>query len=135
MGTALRTAGGAAKLYAVDHVVSTPNAWSTNMICDSYSIGANESDGMPSTESIRNSVQIKQGGTNTTQTEYSTLRGGVVTGYSDGMEYTPKQECWVRGVSGSKFPVGEIHHLDANDPQSWGWNSAQEFFVFFRLKG
>ena len=135
MGVAPTMPGGRQKLYAVQHVVSTPNGWSTNMICDSYSIGEQESDGMPSTESIRNSVRIKQNGTNTTQTGYSTLKGGIVTGYSDGMEYTPNQECWVRGVSGSKFPVGEIHHWDANDPQSWGWASAQEFFVFFRLKG
>lgn len=125
---------GGAGYYAVQHVVSTPNSWNTTIVCDSYSIGAIERDGMPSTESSRASVRIRQGGTNTTQTEYSTLRGGVVTGYSDGMEYTPKQECWVRGVSGNKFPSGEIYHLTANDRQSWGWASAQEFYVFFRLK-
>lgn len=125
--------GGGQDYYTVQHVVSTPNSWFTTIVCDTYSIGAPESDGFPSTESSRASVQIRQGGTNTTQTEYSTLRGGVVTGYSDGMEYTPKQECWVRGVSGNKFPVGEIYHLTANEPKSWSWADAQEFYVFFKL--
>lgn len=133
MGTAPTMPGGRQKLYAVQHVVSTPNSWSTTMNCDSYSIGAKESDGMPSTDISRASVRIKQGGTNTTQTEYSTLKGGIVTGYSDGMEYTPKQECWVRGVSGSKFPTGEIHHLQAGSPQAWSWADAQEFYVFYPL--
>lgn len=126
--------GGGQEYYAVQHVVSTSNFWNTTIVCDTYSIGAIESDGLPSTGISSASVLIKQNGTNTTQTEYSTLKGGIVTGYSDGMEYTPKQECWVRGVSGNKFPVGEIYHLSANDPQSWSWTNAQEFYVFFQAK-
>ena len=134
MGVAPTMPGGRQKLYAVQHVVSTPNGWSTNMICDSYRIGEKESDGMPSTESIRNSVHIIQNSTNTTQTGYSTLKGGIVTGYSDGMEYTPNQECWVRGVSGNKFPIGVIYHLQAGSPQAWSWVDAQEFYAFYQLK-
>lgn len=124
--------GGSGKYYAVEHITSTPNSWNTQIINDSYFIAEPESDGYPNTGYSRYTVWISNGGTNTnSDSPYSTIRGGNVSGYSDGMEYTPKYNCYIRGVSGNEFPSGSIHYVSAGTQCSWSWTNGQEFYAFY----
>lgn len=128
----ITSGGNSGKYYAVEYITSTPNSWSTQIINYSYFITEPESDGYPNTGCSRYTVQISNGGTNTnSNSPYSTIRGGVVSGYSDGMEYTPKYNCYIRGVSGNEFPSGSIHYVSAGTRCSWSWSAEQEFYAFY----
>ena len=128
----IASGGGSGKYYAVEHITSTPNSWNTQIINESYFIAEPESDGYPNTGYSRYTVQISNCGTNTnSNSPYSTIRGGNVQGYADGMEYSPKYDCYVRGISGTKFPSGSIHFISAGTKVSWSWSSKQEFYAFY----